>query len=128
MRAPSGRGVGDVLTDIAHNLERLVRAHVHLEAAGVLEAAAAMTRGVGLLAIGVVLALVAALLLLLSAVARLRELMPLWGAFLLVAVSAGLLSAVVAGVGMRTLRRRPVTSRFDPDQLECDPWPIPPPT
>ena len=93
-----------------------------------LEAAAAMTRGVGLLAIGVVLALVAALLLLLSAVARLRELMPLVGGPPSRRSEAGLLSAVLAAVGMRTCAAVPARSRLHPDQLERDPWPTRPPT
>lgn len=98
MPAPTGRGLGDVLTDVAHNVERLVRGQVHLEAAGVLESAAAMTRGVGLVAAGVVLALVATLLVLLSAVARLLQMSP-WEAF-----------------------------EPTPPHLERDPWPTRPPT
>lgn len=127
MPEPSDRGLGDVLADVAHNVERLVRAQVYLEAAGVLESAAAMTRGVGLVAAGVVLVLVATLLFLLRAVARLLEMSP-WEAFLLVAAVTILLSAVIVAVGLRTLRRRPVAPRFDPPPLERDPWPTRPPT
>ncbi len=126
MPDPSGRALGDVLTDIAHNVERVVRAQVYLEAASVLESATAMARGVGLVAVGGLLALVATLLLLLSAVARLLELMSPWEAFLLGAAGTGLLSVAIVAVGLRTLRRRAVKARSDQPQLERDPWPTPP--
>lgn len=123
MPAQPSRGVVDVLTDISHNVERLVWAQVHLTAAGVLESAAAMARGVWIVAAGGLLAVVATLLLLLSAVARLIDLMSPWEAFLLVAVCTGLVSAAIVAVGLRTLRRRPVGSPFDLPQLEREPWP-----
>jgi hypothetical protein len=126
MSAPSRRGLGDVLTDITHNVERLARAQLHLEAAGVLESAAAMAKGMGLVVLSVALALLATMLVLLGALARLFELMPPWEAFLLVAASAGVLSAVVAVVGVRTLRRRHGKARLERTQLERDPWRIEP--
>jgi hypothetical protein len=118
MQDLSGRDVGDLFAAIARNVERLVRAHVRLEAASLRETAAAMAQGAGLVAAGVVLATMALLLVLLSAVARLREVMPLWAALLLAAAGAALVSAAVAGVGMSLLRRRPVAPPLESEPLE----------
>jgi hypothetical protein len=126
MPPPSDRAVGDVLTDVAHNVERLVRAHVHLEAAGVVEAVAEMARGIGLVVAGAVLAMLTTLLLLLGAAVRLSDMMRPWEAVLLVAAGAGLLSVVAGAAGVRALRGRCLTGPLDTARLENDAWPTQP--
>lgn len=125
MATQSGRDLGEVLTDIVQNLERLVRAHIRLEAAGVFESVATLARGAGLVAAGGLLALLATLLGLLSGVARLSELMRPWEALLLVATGTALVSALVVTVGIRKLRGHPVTL-VDTPRGEQEPWPTGP--
>jgi hypothetical protein len=126
MPSAPGRDVGELLTDIAHNLENLVRSHVRLEAASVFESASAMARGIAWVAAGAMLSLLTTLLLLLGAVARLSDVMRPWEAFVLVSAGAGLLSFVLTVAGVRALRGRAATTRFVVSPLEGAPWPTPP--
>lgn len=109
---PAERSIGEVMTDVAGNVERLVRTEVRLTKATVIQAARGMARGSALVAGGTILAALAVLFLLLGAVARLSESMKVWQAALVVGGGTTLLAAVVIGVGVAALRH-PVTERVD---------------
>ncbi len=101
---PSRRGVGEVIIDIAGNLERLVRAEVRLATTGALNRVRATAVGAALIAVGAMLWVLTTGLFMWGAVTRLSETMKPWQAMVVVAGSAGLLGAVVLVVGVRELR------------------------
>ena len=101
---PAERSIGDVMRDVAGNVERLVRTEVQLAKASVLEGIRGMARGTMLVAGGTLLATLAVLILLLGAVARLAETMKVWQASLLVAGGTAILAAIIIGVGVGALR------------------------
>lgn len=104
MLQPSRRGVGAILTDIAGNLDRLVRAEVRLATIGVGGRVKSTLVGAALIAAGAMLWVLTTGLLMWSAVTRLSETMKPWQAMALVAVCVGLLGAGVLTVGVRALR------------------------
>lgn len=101
---PVERSIGDVMTDVAGNVERLVRTEVRLTKATVLQGLKGMAHGTALMASGTLLATLAVMLLLLGVVARLSEIMKMWQATLLVAAGTAVISALVIGVGVSALR------------------------
>lgn len=104
MTEPAERSIGAVMSDVAGNVERLVRSEVKLTKATVLQAARDMARGIAFVAIGSILATLTTFLLLLGAVARLSEQMKVWQAMLVVAGGTALVSALVFGIGVAALR------------------------
>jgi hypothetical protein len=104
MTEPVERSIGDVMTDVAGNVERLVRTEVRLTKATVLEGIRGMARGTALVVTGVLLSTLTVMLLLLGAVARLSEVMKVWQAALLVAGGTAVVSALVIGIGVTALR------------------------
>ena len=104
MTEPVERSIGDVMTDVAGNVERLVRTEVRLTKATVLHAIIGMARGTALIVGGALLATLSVMLLLLGAVARLSETMKMWQASLLVAGGTAVISALVIGIGVNALR------------------------
>jgi hypothetical protein len=109
---PTDRTIGDVMSDVAGNVERLVRTEVRLTKATVIQAARGMARGSALVAGGVMLSALAVMFLLLSVAARLAETMKVWQATLVVAGGTALVAAVVVGVGVAALRH-PVEEHVD---------------
>ena len=109
---PAERSIGEVMTDVAGNVERLVKTEVRLTKATVLQAARSMARGSALVASGAMLALLAVMFLLLGIAARLAESMKPWQAALVVAGGTTLLAALVIGVGVAALRH-PTTDHLD---------------
>jgi hypothetical protein len=104
MIEPVERSIGDVMADVAGNVERLVRTEMELAKATALQGIKGMARGGALLAGGALLGTLAVMLLLLGAVARLSESMQVWQATLLVAGGTALLSVLVIGIGVSALR------------------------
>jgi hypothetical protein len=101
---PAERSIGEVMTDVAGNVERLVRTEVRLTKATVLQAARGMVRGGVMVASGAMLAMLAVMFLLLGATARLAETMKAWQAALIVAGGTTLVAALVIGAGVAALR------------------------
>lgn len=110
---PSTRSVGEVLTDIGGNLERLVRAEVRLATTGALDRVRSTVLGAALIAGGSMLCALTTGLFMWGAVTRLSEAMKPWQAMVLVAAGTGLLAAVVLLVGVKALREpaTPLRSR-----------------
>jgi hypothetical protein len=112
MAEPVERSIGDVMTDVAGNVERLVRTEVRLTKATLLEGVKGMARGTTLVASGALLGTLAVMFLLLAAVSRLSETMKAWQAALLVAGGTAIISALVISAGLGALRRN--AGHFDP--------------
>jgi hypothetical protein len=106
MATPAERSIGDVMTDVAGNVERLVRTEVQLARATLLEEIQQMAAGSAWVVGGALLATLSLLLLLLGAVAKLSEWMAMWQATLVVAGGAALAAAIAISVGMRALGSR----------------------
>ena len=105
MLEQTNRGLGEILTDISGNLERLVRAEVKLAKVSAFEWVKERARGAVLVVVGAMGALLTVGLLLLSAVARLSEIMKPWQAALLVGAGMGVLAMIVIAVGLSSFRR-----------------------
>lgn len=101
---PSARSVGEVLTDIAGNLERLVRAEVRLATTGAADRVRSTVVGAALIAGGGMLCGLATGLFMWGAVTRLSDAIKPWQAMVLVAAGTGLLAALVLLLGVKTLR------------------------
>lgn len=86
--------IADLLQGIVGNVQNIIRSEVRLAKTEMTEEATATGRAAGVLAGGVVLAMYAVGILLLSAVYALRGPLPDWGAALVV----GLVVAAIAGV------------------------------
>ena len=104
MTEPAERSIGDVMSDVAGNVERLVRTEVRLTKATVIQGVKGMARGTALVAVGTLLATLTTMLLLLGAVARLSEQMKVWQAALLVAGGTAVVAALVIAFGVSALR------------------------
>ncbi len=112
MTEPVERSIGDVMTDVAGNVERLVRTEVRLTKATLLEGVQGMVRGTSMVAGGALLGTLAVMFVLVAAVSRLSETMKVWQAALVVAGGTAVISALVIGAGVSALRRN--AGHFDP--------------
>ena len=102
----SDRSVGEVLSDIGGNFERLFRAEIRLAGVEAATFAKSTTRSVVLVIASVLFALCTVLLLLAGAVAALvTRPMPVWSATLLVASGTAVLTIVLAFVARAAMRR-----------------------
>ncbi len=99
------RSIGSVMSDLAGNLERLIRTEVKLVKATVSQTARGVARGSALVTIGAILAALTTLLLLLGLVARLAEQMKVWQAALLVAGGTAVIAALTIAIGVASIRR-----------------------
>lgn len=98
------RPLSVVLSDIAGNVQHIVRAELRLAKTEVTAEAtragsAAVMVGLGILMLGV-----SALFALLAAVYALSLVMPAWAAALIVAAGEGLMAAVFVSIGLRKFR------------------------
>jgi hypothetical protein len=102
----SERPLLDILTDIFGNLEDIVRSELHLakaEVAGELRSAKSSAQGLG---IAVLAGVFSVLFLLLSGMYALRLLLTTWGAALVIAGAAALVSAVAFLIRAQRIRAR----------------------
>jgi uncharacterized membrane protein YqjE len=105
------RSVAAIVQNIANNLQDIVRGEIRLAKAEMTERGKQMSKAAGILAGGAGLLLVAALLLVVTVVAALSLVMPVWAAALLTGV-------VLAGAGGAMVfigRQRLKASRLRPD-------------
>ena len=98
------RDLGELLGDITHNFERLVKGEIKLLRVGAEEWAQHISRGAMMVAVGGLLGLLTAGLALTAAVAGLSERMPLWQAALLMAGAVGLLAILTIVVGLKAVK------------------------
>ena len=99
------RSISDVLTDIVHNIQDIVRSEIRLAKTEVTEDWHQVRSGAVLLGIGVVVAANCAFFLLLCLVDALSLVMPPWAAALVVAVLLGIAAIVLLRGATTRLRR-----------------------
>ena len=105
MLTKTERDLGELLGDITHNLERLVKGEFKLLKVGAEEWIDHITAAAILIAVGGMLALLTTGLALTAAVAGLAERMPLWQAALVVALVVAILAAASIAIGLRSARK-----------------------
>jgi uncharacterized membrane protein YqjE len=105
MAMPSDRSIADVLKDIVANVQHIIRAEVRLARVEVRENIFKMKRGAMFLVVAGLLGTLAVGVLLLTAVYALSQVMPPWAAALVVAVVTGVVAAVCAGTGVKSLKQ-----------------------
>ncbi len=95
MDAPPERSLGDLVRDIAGNIDRIVRGELRVAIAELRQLAEQFSGVSILLGTGVVAATLSAMFLLLGAMFALGRVMPLWLAAVVVAMVPGALAAVL---------------------------------
>jgi cytochrome c biogenesis protein CcdA len=99
------RSIGDVLQDIVHNIQDILRSEIRLAKTEVREEAVKAKGGSVLLGGGAVAGLFASFFLLMAAVYGLSRIMPDWAAALVVAVVLGIAGAVALSAGVKKLKQ-----------------------
>ena len=119
-RSMENRPLGDLFGDLATDMSSLVRQEVTLAKLEITQKAKLVGRNVGYLVIGgavayaAVLAIIAALIMLLSRV------IPDWGSALIVGAVVGLIGWLLIGKAMMTLQHADLTPRETVETLKED--------
>jgi biotin synthase-like enzyme len=100
-----GRSFADVLRDIGHNIQEILRPEVRLAKAEIVEEARKAKPAGAWIAIGAVLGMGAVMIGLLAAVYGLSTVMPNWAAALVVSVASAATAALAARAGLMHLTR-----------------------
>ena len=104
VRPQDDRSLGDLTRQLSRDVSALVRSEVALAKAEVSERASTMARGVALVAVGAVFALIVISCVVAAAVAALSLVVDVWLAALIVAAMAAAIAAIAALTGIRALR------------------------
>lgn len=99
------RTLGDIIQNIASNLQEIVRAEIRLARTELTERGRRMSKAAALFGGGLVLLGLAGLLLVVTIIAALALVMPVWAAALLVAVAFGAVGGGMAMVGRERIRQ-----------------------
>jgi uncharacterized membrane protein YqjE len=99
--AVADRPISAVLHDIVGNVQEIIRAEVRLAKTEVKEELRKAKAAGALIGVGAVLLLLSVLFVLLALVYALSEVLPPWGAALIVAGSLALIAMVCLGVGAK---------------------------
>jgi hypothetical protein len=99
------RGIARLAADIALDSSRLVRLEIERAKAEVVQQAATLGGGIGLIAGGVFLLLVAVPILVASLVLGIAEFLPAWLSALLVGLLLVAVAALLAGIGVQRTKR-----------------------
>jgi uncharacterized membrane protein YqjE len=99
------RSIGDVLKDIVANVQHIIRAEVRLAKIETRDELLKFKRGVIFFAVAGLFGTLALGVLLLAAVYALSLVLPPWAAALVVAVVTGVIAAVCAGTGVKSLKQ-----------------------
>jgi len=99
----SDRSISDVLQDVVHNLQEIVRAEVRLAKTAIREEAGKAKPAGALLATGALSGIFAAFFILLAMVYALTRIIPDWAAALAVAVLTGIAAAATLAAGKKRL-------------------------
>src|SRR5690349_2445614 len=106
------RTIGQLVADLTHDLEGIVRGEIALARAEVTSGAKVIGKGVGLLAGAGFLALMGTVFLLHSAAWGIAEWLPVWAGYLIVAVVVLIVGAVLGLLGKKALdNARPAPER-----------------
>jgi Putative Actinobacterial Holin-X, holin superfamily III len=98
------RSLGDLTKQLSQDISALVRGEVMLAKAEVSERASIMAWGAGMVAVGVLFALIVVSCLVTAAVAALSLVVDVWLAALIVAAVGAAIAAIVTITGVRALR------------------------
>jgi hypothetical protein len=98
------RSFGQVLGDIADNLQQIVRAEIRLARSELRDDVVLFKRGAILMAIGGLAGVLGLAFLLLALVYALATVMAPWAAALIVAAAAGLAAAIGVMAGLKSLK------------------------
>ena len=105
MAAAGNRGFSDVLQDIIHNVQDIVRSEVHLAKTEFKEEAVKAKDSAVLLAAGAVSGIFAVTFLLLTIIYALALVMPTWAAALVVGGVLAIIAGVALTVGVKRLKQ-----------------------
>jgi uncharacterized membrane protein YqjE len=103
-RPVAERSFGDLAKQLSQDISALVRGEVMLAKAEVSERASTMARGAGMVAVGVLFALIVVSCLVTAAIAALSRAVDVWLAALIVAAVATAIAATVTMAGVKALR------------------------
>ena len=98
---PTDRSLSDVVRDIIHNIQDIIRSEIRLARTEVGEELTKAKTASVLTALGAVTALFSAFFVLLTAVYVLSRLMPDWAAALIVASGLALIAAIMLSLGSK---------------------------
>ncbi|HYN07134.1 MAG TPA: phage holin family protein [Vicinamibacterales bacterium] len=104
MAAQEDRSLGQVLGDIADNVQQIVRAEIRLAKAELRQDVVVLKRSAALVAIGGIAGAMAVAFLLLAAVYALSTVMAPWAAALIVAAAAGLAGVLCMNAGIKSVK------------------------
>ena len=104
MAGQEERSFGEILGDIAGNVQQIVRAEIRLARTEVREDVVMLKRGTVLVAIGGFVGGLALAFLLLAAVYALAAVMAPWAAALIVAAAAGAVGGVCVSAGLKSVK------------------------
>lgn len=109
---PDGRSVADVLQDILHNLQDMVRSEIRLAKVEIREEVQRASSSAAWIAAGAIGAVSAWMFLLWTLVYALATRMPIWAATLIVAVTMAAAAAMLIVGGIRRAKRiQPIPER-----------------
>jgi uncharacterized membrane protein YqjE len=101
---PAERPVSALLSDIAGNVQDIVRAELRLAKTEITAEVGRASSGGLMVGLGVLMLAVSGLFALLAIVYALSLVMPAWAAALIVAAGEGLMAAVFVGVGIKRFK------------------------
>jgi uncharacterized membrane protein YqjE len=104
-RGEERRSVGEIVQNIANNLQEIIRAEFRLAKSELAERGRKMGRAAAILGAGLALLSIAGLLVIVTIVAALSLIMAVWAAALIVAVVLGALGGGMAVVGRERIKK-----------------------
>jgi drug/metabolite transporter (DMT)-like permease len=119
--ASANRPISTVLSDIAGNIQEIIRSELRLAKTEVTESLGKARPAGVLLGVGALMVFCSALFVLLAIVYALSAVVPEWAAALIVGVGAGALAALCLGAGIKMLtaiRAAPKTSATVKETVE----------
>ena len=119
-RSLENRPLGDLFGDLATEMSNLVRQEVALAKVEVAQKAKYVGRNVGYLVVGGAVAHVALLAIVAAIIMLLANVLPYWGAALLVGVVIGVVGWLLIGKAMMALQNADLTPRETVETLKED--------
>ena len=119
-RPMDNKPLGDLFSDLASEMSNLVRQEVALAKVEVGQKAKYVGKNVGYLVVGGAVVYAALLAIIAAIIMLLDNVMPSWGAALLVGVVAGLVGWLLIGKAMSALQQADMTPRQTVETLKED--------
>src|SRR5687767_15795862 len=119
-RPMENRPLGDLFSDLASDMSNLVRQEVNLAKLEVTQKAKYLGRNVGYLVVGGAVAYAGMLAIIAAIIMLLNNVMPAWGAALLVGAVVALIAWLMIGKAMSALQEADLTPRETVETLKED--------